>query len=340
MTERQYAAAGVDLRRLESAKQRIGTAVASTRTPLSVGRIGAFGGMLRVPAGYRNPVLVMSTDSVGTKVLVAKQAGVFDTVGEDLVNHSVNDILVHGARPIAFQDYIGSHGLSEGQLADLVVGVARGCLAHGMALTGGETAALPDLYAPGDFDLAGTILGVVEESAALHGDRIAAGDVIVAYESSGLHTNGYSLARKIIFERLQLTMESPLGDTGRTVGEALLAVHRSYFDAIAPVLDRIHGLAHITGGGLAGNLVRMLPPDCLAEIESGSWTWPPLFTLLQEAGDVGIEEMREVFNLGAGMVAVVPPDGVDPVRAAADQAGVSTWVAGTIRTGPVGVRFT
>ncbi len=340
MTDRQYAAAGVDIRQLDSAKRRIGTAVESTRTALSLGRTGAFGGMIRVPDGYRRPVLVMSTDSVGTKVLVARQAGVFDTVGEDLVNHSVNDILVHAAQPIAFQDYIGSNGLTEAQLADLVVGVARGCRAHGMALTGGETAALPDIYAPGDFDLAGTIVGVVEESSALHGDRIASGDVLIGYQSSGLHTNGYTLARKILFDRLKLTVDSPLSDTGTTVGEALLAVHRSYLAALRPVFDLVHGLAHITGGGLAGNLVRILPPDTAAVIESGSWTWPPLFTLLMQAGQVGLDEMREVFNLGAGMVTVVPANAVDRVRAAATEAGVPTWVAGAIRAGPTGVEFT
>jgi len=340
VTDRQYAAAGVDIKQLDSAKRRIATAVESTHTPLSVGRTGAFGGMVRVPDGYQRPVLVMSTDSVGTKVLVARQAGVYDTVGEDLVNHSVNDILVHGAIPIAFQDYIGSNGLTEDQLADLVVGVARGCRAHGMALTGGETAALPDIYAPGDFDLAGTIVGVVEESSALHGDRIAAGDVLVGYQSSGLHTYGCTLARKILFDRLHLTVDSQLAETGTSVGEALLAVHRSYVAALRPVLDLVHGIAHITGGGLAGNLVRVLPPDLTAVIESGSWTWPPLFTLLMRAGQVGLDEMREVFNLGVGLVVVVPASAVDRVRAAATEAGIPTWVAGSIRAGERGVEFT
>jgi phosphoribosylformylglycinamidine cyclo-ligase len=299
---RQYAAAGVDIRQLDSAKARIGRAVESTRTDLSLGAVGAFGGMLRVPAGLRDPVLVMSTDSVGTKVLVARQAGVYDTVGEDLVNHSVNDILVHAAVPIGFQDYIGGNGLDEDRMAALVEGVARGCRAHGMALTGGETAALPDIYAPGDFDLAGTIVGVVEEAAVLHGDRVRPGDVLVAYESTGLHTNGYTLARRILFDRLGLSVDSRLAETGTTVAEALLAVHRSYFHALRPVLDRVHGIAHVTGGGLAGNLVRVLPPDVDAIVEAGAWTWPPLFTLLMTAGKVTVEEMREVFNLGAGLV--------------------------------------
>ena len=340
MTDRQYAAAGVDLAALDAAKKRIGVAVASTRTPWSRGLVGAFGGMIRVPDGYRQPVLVMSTDSVGTKVLVARLAGVFSGVGEDIVNHSVNDILVHGAKPIAFQDYIGSNGLTETQLADIVEGVARGCRAHGMALTGGETASLPDIYAPGDYDLAGTIVGVVEESSALHGDRIAAGDVIIGYLSSGLHTNGYSLARKICFDRLKLSVESPLSDVGGTLGDALLAVHRSYYHALEPVFDRVHGIAHITGGGIAGNLVRVLPPRVDAVIDAGSWQWPPLFRFLMEAGDVSIEEMRQVFNLGLGLAVAVPAGEVDRVRAAATEAGVVSWVAGDIRAGRREVRFT
>jgi phosphoribosylformylglycinamidine cyclo-ligase len=340
VTGRQYAAAGVDLQQLDSAKARIAQSVASTRTGLSLGEVGGFGGMLRIPEGLRRPVLVMSTDGVGTKVLVARMAGVYDTVGEDLVNHSVNDILVHAATPIGFQDYLGGNGLTEEHLAAIVAGVARGCRAHEMALTGGETAALPGIYAPGDFDLAGTIVGVVEESAALHGDRIEAGDVVLAYPSSGLHTNGYTLARKILFDRLQLTVDSMLSDVGCTAGEALLAVHRSYFHALRPVLDRVHGLAHVTGGGIAANLVRVLPPDREALIEASSWSWPPLFSLLMRAGSVGLDEMREVFNLGVGMLVVAPPDAVEAVRAAATSAKVPSWVAGEIRSGPRGVRFT
>ena len=340
MTERQYAAAGVDLHALDSAKRRIASSVASTRTALSRGLVGAFGGMLRIPEGYRQPLLVMSTDSVGTKVLVARMAGVFDGVGEDIVNHSVDDILVHGARPIGFQDYIGSNGLTEGQLADLVEGVARGCRAHDMALTGGETASLPGLYAPGDYDLAGTIVGVVEESAALHGDAIVPGDQLVAFPSSGLHTNGYTLARKICFDRLKLSIDSRVSELGGTVGEALLAVHRSYFQAVSPVLDRVHGIAHITGGGIAGNLVRVLPSGVEAVVDAGSWRWPPLFTFLMEAGRVSLEEMREVFNLGAGLLTAVPPGSVDSVRAAARTAGLEVWIAGEIRAGERGVRFT
>jgi len=199
----QYAAAGVDLEGAEAAKARIGELVAGTRTALSVGQVGAFGGMVRIPPGMQRPTLVLSTDGVGTKVLVALEAGRVGTVGEDLVNHSVNDILVHGATPIAFMDYIAGSALGVEQIAGLVEGIARGCRHHDMALAGGETAQMPGLYQPGTYDLAGTIIGVVEEDAALHGDQIVPGDVLLGYASTGLHTNGYTLARRIVFERMR-----------------------------------------------------------------------------------------------------------------------------------------
>jgi phosphoribosylformylglycinamidine cyclo-ligase len=340
MTARQYAAAGVDLASADAAKARIGELVAATRTPLSVGHVGAFGGMVRVPAGMRRPVLVLSTDGVGTKVLVALQAGRFDTVGEDLVNHSVNDILVHGARPIAFMDYIAGAALGVPMIAGIVEGIARGCRAHDMALAGGETAAMPGLYREGTFDLAGTIIGVVEEDEALHGDLVRPGDVLVGYASTGLHTNGYTLARRVVFDRAGLALDAPLGETGQTVADALLAVHRSYVPSIGPVLRQMHALAHITGGGIAGNLVRVLPEDCEAVVDAAAWPRPPLYRFLQQAGGIAEAEMREVFNLGLGMVAVVPSKHVDAVRAAATRAGVDTWVVGEVRAGRRDVRFT
>jgi phosphoribosylformylglycinamidine cyclo-ligase len=335
----QYAAAGVDLTAADEAKTRIGIAVAGTRTALSVGQVGAFGGMVRIPEGMRRPTLVLSTDGVGTKVLVALEARRFDSVGEDLVNHSVNDILVHGARPIAFMDYIAGDRLSLEQIAGIVDGIARGCRVHGMALAGGETAQMPGLYQPGTFDLAGTIIGVVEEDRALHGDRISPGDVLLGYASTGLHTNGYTLARHIIFDRLGLRIGDRLEDGGSTVEDALLAIHRSYFRCITPILDRVHGLAHITGGGIAGNLVRILPSGCEAVVDPNSWTPPSLFTTLQLAGQISTEEMRDVFNLGVGMIAVLPPDAVSAVQAAATADGVATWLLGEIRRGHRIVRF-
>ena len=339
MSGSRYAAAGVDLASAEAARQRIGDSVRSARTRHSVGHIGAFGGMVRIPDGYRSPVLVMSTDGVGTKVMVAREAGRFDTVGEDLVNHSVNDILVHGGRPLAFLDYVAGAGLTVEQIAGIVEGVARGCRAHEMALAGGETAQMPGLYRQGDFDLAGTIVGVVEESEAIHGDAIAPGDVLVALASSGLHTNGYTLARSILFDRLKLTAGSRLAETGTTVAEALLVVHQSYWNALGPVLFRIHGMAHITGGGIPGNLVRVLPEGTEALIEAASWKLPPLFELLQRAGEVSLDEMRNVFNLGVGMIVAVSPPHVTAVREAAGAAGIEHWLLGEVRAGERGVRF-
>jgi phosphoribosylformylglycinamidine cyclo-ligase len=335
----EYAAAGVDLARADEAKARIGAAVAGTRTALSVGKVGAFGGMVRLPAGMRKPTLVLSTDGVGTKVLVALHAERFDTVGEDLVNHSVNDILVHGAAPIAFMDYIAGSALGVEQIAGIVEGIARGCRTHGMALAGGETAQMPGLYQPGTYDLAGTIIGVVEEDEAIHGEAIVPGDVLLGYASSGLHTNGYTLARRIVFDRMGLALTDRLGDAGQTVADALLAVHRSYVQSIMPVIRRVNGLAHITGGGIAGNLVRVLPEGCEAVVDPSSWTLPPLFTALQQGGNISTDEMREVFNLGVGMIAVLPADSVPAAQRAATEAGVATWPMGEIRRGPTAVRF-
>jgi phosphoribosylformylglycinamidine cyclo-ligase len=336
---REYAAAGVDLDTADAAKARIGELVAGTRTPLSVGEVGAFGGMVRIPPGMRKPTLVLSTDGVGTKVLVALEAGRFDSVGEDLVNHSVNDILVHGARPIAFMDYIAGSALGVEQIAGIVEGIARGCRTHDMALAGGETAQMPGLYHPGTYDLAGTIIGVVEEDRAIHGQAIVPGDVLLGYASTGLHTNGYTLARRIVFDRMGLRLSDVLGSTGSTVAEALLAVHRSYFRSIVPVLEQVHGLAHITGGGIAGNLVRILPQDRMATVDPSSWELPPLFSTLQQAGQISTQEMRDVFNLGVGLVAVLPPDSVSAAQAAAAADGVTTWVMGEIQPGSRSVRF-
>jgi phosphoribosylformylglycinamidine cyclo-ligase len=339
VTSPHYAAAGVDLESAEAAKARIGSLVAGARTSLSAGSIGAFGGMVRLPAGMRKPLLVMSTDGVGTKVLVALQAGRFDSVGEDLVNHSVNDILVHGARPVAFMDYVAGHRLPPEMIAGVVEGIARGCRAHDMALAGGETAQMPGLYAEGTFDLAGTIIGVVEEDEALHGDRISAGDILVAYASTGLHTNGYTLARRVLLEVMGLALDAALPGTDISVRDALLAVHRSYADAIRPILGMIHGMAHITGGGIGGNLVRVLPSHCEAAIDTRSWQWPPLFRVIADGGGVSVAEMREVFNLGVGMIAAVPQENLDAVHAAARNVGVPTWNCGTIRPGPPRVVF-
>jgi len=336
----RYAAAGVKLDTAEEAKRRIAELVRTTRTPLARGAVGGFGGMVRVPEGYQKPVLVMSTDGVGSKVLVAAAAGIHDTVGEDLVNHSVNDILVHGATPLAFLDYIATGNLVPEIAAQIVSGVARGCRAHDMTLAGGETAQMPDLYQAGQYDLAGAIVGVVEEDKALHGDRVTAGDQLIGFASTGLHTNGYTLARKIVFESLKLGIDDRFPETERSVGEVLLAVHRSYAVALRPVLGDVHALAHVTGGGIVGNLVRVLPPGVEAVVDAGSWPWPPLFRVLMRAGQVGRDEMRRVFNLGIGMIAVVARHDVETTVRAADRAQVQAWLIGEVRAGskPV-VRF-
>ena len=329
----RYRAAGVDLDALERAKTRIAQTVAATRTELARGLPGAFGGMVRLPGDVRDPTLVMSTDGVGTKVLVALAAGRHDTVGEDLVNHCVNDIVVHGARPLAFLDYIAGADVPADTLVALVEGVARGCRAHGMTLVGGETAQMPGLYETGHYDLAGTIVGVVAEGAALHGDRVAVGDVLVGYAASGLHTNGYSLARRILFTGQRLGLDDEVPELGGTLGEVLLAVHRSYWTALSPVLDRVHALAHVTGGGIPGNLARVLPRGCRARIHVARWPRPAVFGYLQRAGGVSDEEMFRVFNMGVGMIAVTAPGDVNAARDAAGAAGVESWTIGEITAG-------
>jgi phosphoribosylformylglycinamidine cyclo-ligase len=338
MTDR-YGAAGVRLDLAEEAKRKIADLVASTRTGLALGRLGSFGGMVRIPPGLERPVLVLSTDGVGTKVLVAARAGIHDTIGEDLVNHCVNDILVHGARPLAFLDYIAMASLEPTVAAAIVAGVARGCQAHDMTLAGGETAQLPDLYHPGHYDLAGAIVGVVDEGQALHGDRVRAGDVLIGYASNGLHTNGYTLARRVVFDQLKLQSDDRFPDSTRTVAEVLLDVHRSYAAVVTPVLARIHALAHITGGGIAGNLARVLPEGCEAVVDAAGWPWPPLFRVLMRGGGISLGEMRRVFNLGVGMVAVVARDDVEAVRQPAERARIPTWIIGEVLAGPTRVRF-
>ena len=335
----RYRAAGVDLGAAEAAKARIAELVRGTRTAASLGSVGGFGGLVRVPKDVRAPVLVASTDGVGTKVLVAVRTGRHDSVGEDLVNHCVNDILVHGARPIGFLDYYATGRLDPVVAADVVSGVARGCRAHGMPLVGGETAEMPDVYREGEYDLAGTIIGVVAEAEAIHGDKVAAGDVLVGYAASGFHTNGYALLRRVVFGEMGLGPLDPFPETERTVAEVLLAVHRSYFDAVWSVRTKVHALAHITGGGIPGNLVRVLPPKVDAVVRDGAWPVPPACRVVQHAGRVSQREMRHVFNLGVGLVAVCGATEVDAVRWAATEAGVQSWVIGEVVPGTGQVRW-
>lgn len=329
----RYKASGIDLNAANEANQRIAAAISSTTTDLTLGKIGGFGGMFKLPPDVVNPVIVVSTDGVGTKVLVSAMAGIHHTVGEDLVNHCVNDILVQGARPIAFQDYLAAHTLEAEIVASIVEGVARGCKGHGMVLSGGETAQLPDLYSEGHYDLAGTVIGVVGEAEAIHGDDIVPGHVLIGYQSSGLHTNGYTLARTIVFGDMGLDVDSRFPGSTQTVGEVLLTVHRSYYDAIFPIMEKLQGLAHVTGGGIKGNLSRTIPSACGARIDRSSWDVPDVFNVLQDAGRVSEGEMFEVFNMGVGMIAAAAPGDVVDVRACAERAGCPTWVIGEVVAG-------
>ena len=335
----RYAAAGVDITAGDTAKRRIGELVRGTWTAASRGAVGAFGGMVRLPADVPDPVLVASTDSLGTKGMVALMAGRHDTVGEDLVNHCVNDILVHAARPIGFLDCFSTGRLDADVLAAVVEGVARGCRAHAMPLLGGETAQLPDIYEPADYDLSGTIIGVVSEREALHGDRVRAGDALVGYAASGFHTNGYTLVRRVLFDEAGLGVDDAFPGLGQSIAEVLLAVHRSYFRALWPVRGTVHAMAHITGGGIPGNLHRVLPATVDAIIHDGAWPIPAWCRGVQELGHVPADEMHQVFNMGVGMIAVCDPGDVAAVRAAAAADAVETWVIGAVAPGSGTVRW-
>ena len=329
----RYGSAGVDIDVSNAAKQRIRKLVESTFTEGVVGGFGGFGGMFRLPPGMRKPVLVSSADGVGTKIKVAIEANRHDTVGRDLVNHCVNDILVQGALPAFFLDYVAFGKLDPLVAEAVVAGIAAGCRENGCALIGGETAEMPGLYTPPDYDLAGFIVGYVEEDAVLGANRVNPDDVLIGLPSSGLHTNGYSLARKIVGDRLKLRMNDPFPGGGGTVAEVLLAEHKSYLPALKPVLDRVHAMAHITGGGLPENLDRALPPTLDAEIDASSWRVPAVFGVLMDAGNVERSEMYRTFNMGVGMVVICAPSDVKSVLSATQQAGVQGWRIGSLRPG-------
>jgi phosphoribosylformylglycinamidine cyclo-ligase len=321
-----YAQAGVDVDAATRLVDRIAEMARSTRRPEVLADVGPFGGLFRL-SGHRDAVLVASADGVGTKLKLAVLLARFQGVGMDIVNHCVNDIFCAGAEPLFFLDYIASGSLSDDERAAIVEGVAEACRAAGCALLGGETADLPDVYGPGDFDLVGFIVGVVERNAIIDGASIRAGDALLGLPSSGLHTNGYSLARKVLGvglggdareERARLERHYP--ELGGTLGDALLAVHRCYYNDLKPVLGRLKGIAHITGGGLPGNLPRILPDGLAARLHKGSWPAPPIFRLIQERGNVAEDEMYRTFNMGLGMVLVCDPSDVEAVRVAVGEA--------------------
>jgi len=328
-----YRTAGVDIDAADEAKHRIAAHVKSTLTSGARGEFGGFGGMFRVPTDVPKPVLVASADGVGTKLKVAIEAGRYDTVGHDLVNHCVNDILVQGASPLFFLDYVAFGVLDPRAVEGVVAGVAAGCRENGCALLGGETAEMPGVYTPPDYDLAGFIVGYVDEDAILGPQRVCEGDIVIGIESSGLHTNGFSLARRIVNERMKLSVHDQFPGTDASVGDVMLTVHRSYLSVLRPVLSRVHAMAHITGGGIPGNLNRALPPTLDAIVDTASWRVPNLFEQLQRAGGVDRHEMFRTFNMGVGMTVITPEPGAADVMSAAAAQGFHAWRLGAVRRG-------
>ena len=328
-----YRAAGVDIDAGNETVRRIRGLAQGTYTPGVLSQIGSFGGLFALDRdAFREPVLVSSSDGVGTKLKVAFMTGRHDTVGADLVNHCVNDILVQGAEPLFFLDYLATGRLSPDVAEQVVAGAARACRENGCALIGGETAEMPGFYADGEYDIAGFIVGIVEKSKLIDGRRIAPGDRLIGLASTGLHTNGYSLARKVLFETAGFGPETRLPELDGTIGEALLATHRSYLTEVRPLLKvgSVKGLAHITGGGITENLPRILPAGCGAEVDPRAWTVPPIFRIIQERGAIATDEMLRTFNMGVGLIAVCAAADEEALIAALDAATpIGTIVRGS-----------
>jgi phosphoribosylformylglycinamidine cyclo-ligase len=302
-----YRQSGVDIDAGNETVRRIKSLARATFTPGVLSDIGSFGGLFRLDRDRcRDPVLVSSADGVGTKLKVAFMTGRHDTVGGDLVNHCVNDILVQGAEPLFFLDYLATGRLSPAVVEQVVAGVARACRENGCALLGGETAEMPGFYADGEYDLAGFIVGIVERERIVDGRAIVPGDRVIGLPSTGLHTNGYSLARRVLFDLSGLQPDTFVPELGTTVADALLAPHRSYLSAVRPLVERnlAKGLAHITGGGITENVPRTLPEGCAVEIDRRAWNVPPLFRFLQQRGGIATDEMFRAFNMGIGLVVV------------------------------------
>ena len=339
----EYKAAGVDIDAGNETVRRIKTIARATFTSAVLSEIGSFGGLFRLDRErYQEPVLVSSADGVGTKLKIAFMTGRHDTVGADLVNHCVNDILVQGAEPLFFLDYLATGRLLPAVAEQVITGVARACLENGCALIGGETAEMPGFYADGEYDIAGFIVGVVEKSKVIDGLAVLPGDVLIALPSAGLHTNGYSLARRVFFEAAGWKTDTFVGELGMTIGEALLAPHRSYLAIVRPLIERdlVKGLAHITGGGITENLPRTLPEGCAAEVDLQSWSVPPIFRLLQQHGAIPREEMFRAFNMGVGLVIVCAARDAERVINLATRAGEpNAFRLGFIVAGERSVRY-
>ena len=326
-----YKDAGVNIDEADKAVAAIRKMARATFTKGVLTEIGSFGGCFELPK-MKQPVLVSSVDGVGTKLKIAFATGRHDTIGEDLVNHCVNDIAVQGASPLFFLDYLATGKVEAGVTAQIVSGMARGCRANGCALIGGETAEMPGMYHDGEYDIAGTVVGVAEKSAILNGSKVQAGDVLLALPSTGLHTNGYSLARKLLFDIAGLKLDSTLSDTGTILADELLKVHKSYLQAITELLKAksLSAAAHITGGGITDNLPRVLPKGLAATVDTKSWHVPYLFQLLRAIGDVPEADWRRTFNLGAGMILVVPQTKSAAAMRTLSKAGEQPWILGEV----------
>jgi phosphoribosylformylglycinamidine cyclo-ligase len=329
-----YKEAGVDIDAGDEAVDRIGPMVRETFTPGVLADIGAFGSFFELDVSdIEQPVLVSSIDGVGTKLKVATRAGRYDTVGQDLVNHCVNDIAVCGAVPLYFLDYYGVGALDPDVAESVVRGFTTACSENGCALVGGEIAEMPDVYGAGDFDLVGTVVGVVDKSDILNEERVAPGDVLLGLPSTGIHTNGYTLARTVLFDRYDVD-DTPDALGGTTVGDALLTVHRSYLQSIQALTEAgaVQAFAHVTGGGIPGNVRRVLPEGTEAVVDYDAWTRPAIFDLIQREGDVPEDDMRRTFNLGVGLIAVVRPEKEDAAVAVLDDLGESVVRIGTVQS--------
>ncbi|MBK9139853.1 MAG: phosphoribosylformylglycinamidine cyclo-ligase [Verrucomicrobia bacterium] len=345
MKPKAYAAAGVDIDLGNRVKSTLPQLLASTHRAEVLSQVGGFGGLFALDRKrYRHPVLVSSVDGVGTKLKIAFAMDRHDTIGQDLVNHCVNDIAVLGAEPLFFLDYIGTGKLEPRVFTDIIRGFAKACAENRCALIGGETAQMPDFYQPGEYDVSGTIVGVVEQSRILNGrDTVRIGDAVIGIGSNGLHTNGYSLARRIFFEQLKLKPNSRVTGLAGTLGEELLRVHRSYGPLIQMLLKRFNragnlagpicAFAHITGGGFVDNLPRVLPPNCDAVIRRGSWEMPAIFRILAEKGGVPEDELYQVFNMGIGMVAIVAESKADAILRFIEAQDHRAWIIGEVVKG-------
>lgn len=314
MSEATYESAGVNLEAADAATKAISKLAKSTFTPGVVREVGLFGGFFQPDlSAYQQPVLVSSVDGVGTKLKIAFQTGCHDTIGEDLVNHCVNDIMTGGANPLFFLDYIGTGILEPQVITDIVAGLARGCKNASCALIGGETAEMPGFYPAGEYDISGTIVGIVDREKVVDGTRVKAGDILLGVPSNGLHTNGYSLARKVLLEDSEFLLDQKFEELGHTLGDELLRVHRSYQKMIKTLREMpyLAAMSHITGGGIVGNTKRVLPKNKKLQIFWENWEIPPIFKLIQKSGKISDDEMRKVFNMGIGYIFIVHREGVE-----------------------------